>query len=61
MEAMKQDVEYQLRSRQLLSQLSEEPHVDSLSLNTLLRVPILNVDQRRYRRQDAIFNQQSNQ
>jgi hypothetical protein len=61
MEAMKQEVEEQLRPRHLCSQCSEEPHVDSLSFHTRPRVPILNVDQRRDRRQDAIFNQQSNQ
>jgi hypothetical protein len=58
MRAMEENIEQQLRPPYLLLKLLEEPHLDgACSTNLCEPNQGLNVDQRRYRRVDAVVDE----
>jgi hypothetical protein len=53
---VEENIEQQLRPPSLLLEFLEEPHIDGACCTTFSEPQVLSVDQRRYRRVDAVVD-----
>lgn len=56
MPTVEENIEQQLRPPSLLLEFLEEPHIDGACCTTFSEPQVLSVDQRRYRRVDAVVD-----